>query len=407
MKKLDTTATKLTGLVAGIALALPLCALATTYLVTPGQKATASQVAESGVPLSELAPNAPDSYTIKSGDTLWAISGIFLKTPWRWPELWGMNMSDIRNPHLIYPGQVLVLDKSNGRARLRLKSAGEAPDALKTVKMSPHTRYGVVADMSIPTLKSNIIEPFLAEALIVDKDAFDQAPRIVSAQEGRVMLSRGDRAYAKSNYKGQDSTSKLVIVPGKSRALRVYRNATPLKDPGTGEILGYEAQYIGKAELVRSEGLQNIHKPDGTLVSEPLPATIDITASVEEMRTGDRLMPEPERSFQNYVPRAPQAKIDAQIVSVYGNAVKYVAQNQVVAINKGSKDGVENGHVLAILKNNTVITDKTDGARPDLTLPTERNGLLMVFRSFDRLSYALVIDTVDGVQVGDRLVNPR
>lgn len=406
MKKLNMTVTsQLTCLVAAMALAGT--AIATERVVTPQWRATATEVAQKGVPLSELAPNAPESHTVKSGDTLWAISGLFLKSPWRWPELWGMNMDQIRNPHLIYPGQVLVLVKADGRARLMIKSEGNTADTVRTVKVSPHVRYATVADMAIPALQSNLIEPFLAEAMIVDKESFDQAPRFVSTQEGRVMLSRGDRAYARSHYQGQEATQKLVIQSGKSRDLRVYRDAKPLKDPGTGEILGYEAQYLGKAHLVRSESMQQVTKPDGTVVTEPLPATLDILSSVEEIRTGDRLVPEPERSFQSYVPRAPLTQVSGQIMSVYGNAVTYVAQKQVVAINRGAKDGIENGHVLAILKNNVVITDRTDPSRPNVTLPTERNGLLMVFRTFDRVSYALVLDTVDGVQVGDRLVNPR
>jgi hypothetical protein len=405
MKKLNLTAkTQLTCLVAGLVLTGPV--LATSHLVvTPAQKATASEVASKGVPLSELAPNAPDSHTVKPGDTLWAISGLFLKSAWRWPELWGMNMDQIRNPHLIYPGQVLVLVKSDGRARLMIKSEG--PGTLRTVKMSPHVRYDTVADMSIPALQSNLIEPFLAEVMVVDKDTHDQAPRIVSTQEGRLMLSRGDRAYARSHYQGQDATNKLVIQPGKSRDLRVYRDAKPLKDPATGEVLGYEAAFLGKAQLVRSEGAQIVTKADGSSATEPLPATIDMLGSVEEIRTGDRLLAEPERSFLSYVPRAPQGQVAAQVVSVYGNSVRYAGQKQIVSINRGSKDGLAPGHVLAVLKNNEVITDKTDPSRPDIKLPTERNGLLMVFKTYDRISYGLVLEIVDGVQVGDRLVNPR
>ena len=153
---------------------------AQNFPITPNQKATAIQVAQTGIPVADLAPNAPDTYSVKRGDTLWSISGLFLKSPWRWPELWGMNLQDISNPHRIYPGQQLYLDKSNGRAVLRTRqaAASEGPPS-DTVRVSPRTRFESVADASIPTLAANVIEPFLAEPMIVDAAAFAGAPRIV------------------------------------------------------------------------------------------------------------------------------------------------------------------------------------------------------------------------------------
>ena len=166
------------------------------YPVTPAQRATASQVAQAGVPLSELAPNAPDSYTVKGGDTLWDISGIFLRSQWRWPELWGMNLDDIKNPHRIYPGQVLYLIKADGRARLSTRpGSGGEPG---TVKISPRTRYESLSDNAIPPISLRTIESFLTESLVVDEATLNRAPRIVTAQEGRVLLSRGDRAFARA-----------------------------------------------------------------------------------------------------------------------------------------------------------------------------------------------------------------
>ncbi len=166
-------------------------ALAQNFPVTPQQRATAQQVAEAGVPLSELAPDAPTEYTVKRGDTLWAISGIFLKRPWRWPELWGMNLQDIRNPHLIFPGQMLYLDTSSGRARLSTRR----PDGgLETVKVSPRIRSEALSDSAIPPISLQAIESFLTEPLIVDEATFARAPRIVATPESRVLLSRGDRA---------------------------------------------------------------------------------------------------------------------------------------------------------------------------------------------------------------------
>jgi hypothetical protein len=380
-------------------------ASAQNFPITPGQRATADQVAQAGVPLSELAPNAPDSYTIKRGDTLWAISGIFLKTPWRWPELWGMNRQDIQNPHRIYPGQVLYLDKSGGRARL-LTSRPNSGSDLDTVRVTPRTRYESLGESAIPPVSLQAIESFLTEPMIVDEATFSRAPRIVATQENRVLLSRGDRAYARALYGDTPQGEPLAIVDGKSIDYRVFRNATPLKDPTTGEVLGYEAQYVGKAQLVSGEMRRDMPAGNGKVVSELVPAAIDIIAAKEEMRVGDRMLPEPERELSNYVPRAPETAQNGQVVSVYGNAVNYAAQNQVVTINRGRAHGLERGHVLALQREANTLTDTTDQARPQIRLPGERNGLMMVFRTFDKVSYALVLQISTGVKVGDRFGNP-
>ena len=380
---------------------------AQNFPITPGQKATASQVAQTGIPLADLAPNAPDEYTVKRDDTLWAISGMFLKTPWRWPELWGMNLEDIRNPHRIYPGQQLYLDKSSGRAILRGRQQAGDGGTPGTVRVSPRTRYESLADASIPTLSPQAIEPFLSEALIVDEASFALAPRIVAAQEGRVLLSRGDRAYARGAYSSKEGGKPLSDARGEPVAYRVFRNATPLKDPATGEILGYEAQYLGKAELVRGESTATVKDKDGKDSTEVVPATIDILIAKEEMRVGDRLAPEPPRELLSYVPRAPASQIEGQIVSIYGSAVLYAAGNQVVVINRGARDGLERGHVMAIQRSGVLLTDRTDSARTQIKLPNERNGLLMVFRTFEKLSYALILQVSEGVKVGDRFVNPN
>lgn len=395
-----------------IALALLAAALgagAQNFPVTADQKATASQVAQTGIPVGDLAPNAPDTYTVKRGDTLWGISGLFLKSPWRWPELWGMNLQDISNPHRIYPGQQLYLEKSNGRATLRARqvSVGNEGPPTDVVRVSPRTRSESLADNSIPTLPPNAIEPFLSEAIIVDSAAFSVVPRIVGTQEGRVLLSRGDRAYARGLY-GQGTSGKaLSDARGAPFQYRVFRNATPLKDPTTGAILGYEAYFVGKAELVRGEGRQDVLSSTGAVSTDPVPATIDIIVTKEEIRVGDRLVPEPPASSFSYVPHAPATQISGQIVSVYGNAVTFAAQNQVVVINRGSKDGMERGHVMAILKNGEVLRDSTDSSRTQIKLPNERNGLLIVFSVYEQLSYALVLQITDGVKVGDRFVNPN
>ena len=393
--------------IAAALLATSASLLAQNFPITTGQKATASQVAQTGVPLADLVSNAPDEYTVKRGDTLWAISGVFLKAPWRWPELWGMNLEDIRNPHRIYPGQQLYLDKSSGRAILRARQQAGGSGTPGTVRVSPRTRYESLADAAIPTLSPQAIEPFLSEALIVDEASFALAPRIVAAQEGRVLLSRGDRAYARGAYSSKEGGKPLSDARGEPVAYRVFRNATPLKDPTTGEILGYEAVYLGKAELVRGESTATVKDKNGKESTEVVPATLDILIAKEEMRVGDRLTPEPPRELLSYVPRAPASQIEGQIVSIYGSAVLYAAGNQVVVLNRGARDGLERGHVMAIQRSGERLTDRTDSARTQIRLPNERNGLMMVFRTFEKLSYALILEVTDGVKVGDRFVNPN
>ena len=229
----------------------------------------------------------------------------------------------------------------------------------------------------------------------------------MAAQEGRVLLSRGDRAYARGLYSSKDAGKPLSTAKGEPLDYRVFRNATPLKDPTTGEILGYEAQFLGKAELVRGESTASVKGKDGKLVDEVIPATIDILVAKEEMRVGDRLVPEPPRELLSYVPRAPQSPTEGQIVSIYGSAVRYAAGNQVVVINRGIRDGIERGHVMAILRSGERVTDRTDSARTVIKLPNERNGLLIGFRTFEKLSYALVLEVSEGVKVGDRFENPN
>jgi LysM repeat protein len=377
-------------------------AQAQNFPITTQQRATANQVAQAGVALSELRPDAPQQYTVKSGDTLWAISRLFLTSPWRWPELWGMNLAEIRNPHLIYPGQTLFLDTSGGRARLTTRP-NDGSGGIPTVRLSPRTRVEGLASGALPTLQNHLIEPFLSEGIIVDDQTMHQAPRVVATQDGRVLMTRGDRIYVRSS-----SSTELVDDPHqKQKASRIFRDPSPLKDPVTGEVLGYEALYLGKALLARSEGTQESPAQGDDSPLDVIPATFDVVDVKEEIRVGDRLQLEPPKELQSYVPHAPTAPVDARIVSIHGSAVVNAAQNQVVIINRGTIDGLENGHVLAILQTGERITDKTDEARTKIKLPDERNGLLMVFRTFDKLSYGLVLDIVSGVKVGDRLINPR
>jgi hypothetical protein len=284
------------------------------------------------------------------------------------------------------------------------------------------------------------------------------------------MLTRGDRGYARAHYgiRGEDG---LTMNPGDPVRFGVYRNALPLKDPNTGEILGYDAQYLGRAQLIRPERLEPVappkqrywwdkfwrptsefgedmifefptgeyaqdHRPisdqsvhtsahnearagDGNLwlsdtdmrVKERTyvqlhPATVDILSAKEDIRPGDRLVAEPVENLMTFIPHVPDKPQEGQIIRIYGDAVVYAGQNQVVVINRGEKDGLEPGHVLQIWRDGMLAQDKTDPARPFVRLPKERNGFMMVFRTFDKLSYALVLQITDAVKAGDRFTNP-
>lgn len=374
-------------------------AWAQNYPITPAQRSAAQQVAKQGVPVADLAPNAPDVYVVKRGDTLWAISGMYLRKPWRWPELWGMNLQAIANPHLIFPGQTLYLDKTGGYARLRSGVPGQPEE----VRISPRTRTESLADTALPALQPHLIEPFLVEPQVVEANTLERAPRIVATLDDRVLMAAGDRAYARG-----DLVKPLEIAPGEPRYFGIYRNAVALKDPITSEILGYEAQFVGKAELVRGESIEDTPNGKGGFTADYVPATVDILSTREEVRAGDRLLPAAVRGFMSYVPHAPQQIVDARVVSIYGgSAIANAAQNQVVAINIGSQDGIENGHVLQLLSAGQRMKDTTDEAKATIKLPSEKNGMAMVFRTFERVSYALILDVRNTVRVGDQLINPR
>jgi hypothetical protein len=358
---------------------------ATNFPVTPQQRGMAQQVAQAGVPLSELAPNAPDSHTVKRGDTLWGVSKLFLKSPWRWPELWGMNLEQIRNPHLIYPGQVLYLDKTGDRARLRV---GQPVTGSGTVKMLARVRSEPLDTSGIPSIPLNLIQPFLNEAVVFQTNELDLAPRIVATQEGRVVLGRGDLAYVRGDL-------------GTLREYRVFRSAKPLLDPVTREVLGYEAAYLGTAEYTRPGETRN--GTDGK--PEIVPATFTVTGVKQELGIGDRLAPVPAREFVNYTPHAPKEALEGRIVSIYGDAFS-AGQNQIVALNRGARDGIERGHVLALWRSGVQTLDTTDEKRPRMMLPDERHGMLFVFSVFDRVSYALILTVQDPVKAGDRFTQP-
>ncbi len=377
----------LSGVLAGLLAALPVAAQTSRLPVLPEWRDTAQRVAQAGVPLEDLAPNAPDSHTVQKGDTLWGISSLFLKSPWRWPELWGMNMEQVRNPHLIYPGQVLVLEKKDGRATLKFADGGSTDAG--TVRLSPRVRAETLANGAIASIPLHIIGPFLTEAVVFDGNELDTAPRIVATQEGRVMLSRGETAYVRGDLGG-------------ARDFRLFRELKPLLDPVTREVLGYEGRYVGTAAFV-SAGEAVL----ASAAKEPVvvPDTFRITSARLEAKVGDRLSPVPQQELVAYTPHAPAAPVEGRIVALYGDGVN-AGQNQVVSINKGSRDGIERGHVLALWRAGRDAVDATGGRKVAMRLPDEKHGSLFVFRTFDRVSYALILTVQDPVRAGDRFTQP-
>ncbi|HJV96832.1 MAG TPA: peptidoglycan-binding protein, partial [Albitalea sp.] len=271
-----------------------------------------------------------------------------------------------------------------GRAQLRVAEAG--PDG--TTKLSPRVRSSSVEGGAIPAIPFHLIEPFLNEAVIFEGNQLAMAPRIVATQEGRVLLSRGDTAYVLGEL-------------GNERAFRIFREPKALKDPATGELLGYEAAYVGAADAVRPGDTHDAI----TGKAEIIPATFTVTSIRQEANVGDRLAPVPQRELTNYAPHAPASPMAGQIASLYGDALT-AGQNQIVALNRGARDGMERGHVLALWRAGEHVIDKTDPARPTIKLPDERHGTLFVFRVFDRMSYALILSVKDPVKVGDRFTQP-
>jgi len=372
--------------------ALALAVLAATpsltqaFPITPQQRETANQVAAKGVPLSELTENAPDTYTVKRGDTLWHISGMFLKSPWRWPELWGMNLDQIHNPHLIYPGQLLVLEKIDGMARLKIGSTvGGAGD---TIKLSPSIRSESSESSAISSIPMNLIGPFLTDAMIFDENELAKAPRIVAGEEGHLMFGRGNTAYVLGDL-------------GNTRSWQIFREPKPLVDPDTKQILGYEARFVGSADR-KQDGES---RPGAQAGGLKVPATFIITGNREDAQIGDRLAPATVRDFAPFVPHAPANPLNGKVVSLYGDALS-AGSNQIVSLNRGARDGLERGTVLALWHEGKVTHDKSAQKGELVKLPDERIGSVFVFRVFDRMAYGLVIDTTQPTLPGDRVTQP-
>ena len=349
------------------------------YPITTEQRATADQVAQAGVPLAALAPDAPELYTVKSGDTLWDLSRMYLTSPWRWPELWGMNKEQIANPHLIYPGQQLRLVKENGRARLEI--AGGSGGDPREGRLQPSIRDLGAERAAIRSIPTNLIQPFLSQPLVLDPSALNDAPRVVATQEGRVYTGRGDSAYVRG------VKDDAVIN------YSVFRPLAPLfdvDDINQKRPIAWEAFYLGSAKVTRPGEV----------------AKVEVTESKQEIGVGDRLVPIIRQPVLAYVPRRPDKPIDGRIVSIYGGVNEGGTQS-IVALNRGARHGVQIGYVLALLDTGETVLDRTSARREYIKLPDERIGMMFVFRVFDEISYALVFRTSKSVKVGDRFVEPE
>jgi hypothetical protein len=332
------------------------------------------------------------------GDTLWGISQRYTDSPWRWPELWNMNKEQIRNPHLIYPGYVIVLDRE--RAQLTIAPLGtEKPTAVPvapgvpptaapptapgTVKLSPRVRAESLAKQEIPSIPPSAIEPFLSRPLVVEPDGLEKAPTIIATQADRVVLATGNLAYVRGIGASKDDT------------WYVYRRGVPLVDPDTNTTLGYEAIYLGTAQLTRPGE----------------PATVVLTSAVQEVEAGDKLVAAGRVQAVNYAPRAPNAQIKGRVIAIYGGVAKVgeAGPQQIISINRGRSDGLEVGHVLALYSLGGTVRDASKPRNaPDarIQLPDERAGLAFVFRVFDRISYALIMQITRPVSPLDVVQTP-
>jgi hypothetical protein len=338
-----------------------------------------------------LKPDAPDRYVVVPGDTLWGISGRYTDSPWRWPELWGMNREQIQNPHLIYPGYVILLDREKGTLSIGAPGTGVpattpgAPDrgVAGSDRLSPRVRAESLAKQGIPSIPAAAIEPFLTRPLVVEPEGLDKAPTIVATQSDRVILAAGNTAYVRG------------MNGSKEESWYVYRRGKALVDPDTNQTLAYEAIYLGTAQLTRSGE----------------PATVVLTSSVQEVGAGDKLIAAGVPQAMNYAPHAPATFVKGRVMSIYGGLGKVgeAGPQQIITLNRGRADGIEVGHVLALYSLGGTVRDTTK-ARGDpsaqIKLPDERAGLAFVFRVFERVSYALIMHVTRPVNPLDVVQTP-
>ncbi|MDR0528947.1 MAG: LysM peptidoglycan-binding domain-containing protein [Zoogloeaceae bacterium] len=373
-----------------------------------------------------LAKNAPDRYVVVKGDTLWGIAGKFLQEPWRWGEIWQINKKDIKNPHLIYPGDIVLLTYENGRPRLRLGKKISGNAGMDVVKVEPEAHIEQIAD-SIPSIPAHLIEAFISRPLVVGPNELRGSPRIVGVvDESHVIAGNGDEIFVQGVKEVHDQWSvyrlgePLVnpVAPPTPEDLeglksvlggnRIYARSTTAAirpwpcvqsrcddDPASQSailppgVLGYEVIYLGNARL----------KEAGDV------SIMELTNVKEEIRQGDYLLPAPPLRLESYIPRKIEEKVAGHVVSVYGG-VHMGGKFSVISLSLGSEQGLEVGHVLGLYSKRSVRYKDENGKARQVNLPEKRHGLVFVFRVFDRVSYALVMEADRPLAIGDAVNTP-
>lgn len=314
----------------------------------------------------QLRADYPDQHKVVKGDTLWDISNTFLNTPWMWPEIWHVN-PQIENPHLIYPGDIVRLIYLDGKPRIVID---------RVVKLSPQMRV-VDEREAIASIPLDRINNFLSRSRVVDNGQLEVAPYVVSGENKRLLTGEGDRVYARGDFDASIA------------AYGIYRKGQTYKDPQTGEVLGVEATDIGSGRM---------RALDDSV------ATLALTRSTQEVRIGDRLLEDEERTIEStFYPSAPDVDVDGEIIAVEGG-VNQVGKMSVVVLNRGQREGIKIGNVMAIYKRGGEVRDRIKGDM--VKLPDERAGLLMVFRTFEKLSLGLVLEAERPLSTKDKVKNP-
>jgi nucleoid-associated protein YgaU len=320
-----------------------------------------------------LKADAPDRYTVKKGDTLWGIAERYTDDAWQWPNIWYQN-DQIKNPHLIFPGDIIGLIMIGGEMKVAVVKRGIES---RTVKMSPTARIEPI-ESAIPTIPMDAIMPFITRNRIVKAGELEAAPYILSAGGGRIMNGAGGTAYGRGDFSA-----------GTAHAYGILRASIVYKDPITEEILGLEAKEIGLANVLSTE--KDIVK-------------LDLVKTSQQVTEGDRLLTTENRQLvTRFQPKAPDEYIDGFIISVPGG-VTQIGQYSMIVINKGQRDGVHEGAILDIMKRGKIIRDRTKEEK--IRLPAEIAGQMMVFRSYEKLSYALVTKATRALNVGDQVRSP-
>lgn len=342
---------------------------------------------------AELRPNHPEFHVVEAGDTLWDISEKFLKTPWLWPEIWHVN-DQVSNPHLIFPGDIIALVYVDGERRIT--KTNRLPNG--TIKLSPRTRT-LSKDAAITTLPLDAILPFLTSAQVVSEKELEGAPYVVGSDSNRLLAAESNKVYVRG------------VLDQSAKKYTFFRRGSTYIDPVTGEVLGVEAKHIA----------------DGTKIQSGDPAIMLLDKSIIELRQGDRAMPTNEEQLRPvYFPHSPDSLEGGQIISVY-DGVQQIGQFDVVIINRGEREGVEVGHVFSIYQRGKKIVDKiaTQRRRDDdnvssftkfkesltnkkqtVMLPDELAGRLMVFRTFEKVSLALVLKAERTIHIFDKVKVP-